>query len=148
MNEDRARKALAEELVQAIRLQAASWMGADASIARYDGRDVVTESTRLALWRLGYGHLDPTGRAEPAHLKWPVRDEVPEPAAAARLGDLVRRHRAEAAAIDGVDPVRAAVLRAKADMISECLFEAGYDQSGKIRSPEAAEPQRMPCDRR
>jgi hypothetical protein len=132
MNEDQARKAHAQELVKTIRRQAAAWMGADAMIAPYDGRDVITESTRLDLWRLGYGHLDPTGRGEAVHFKWPVQDGVPDPAMAARLGDLVRDHRAEAAAIEGADPVGATILRAKADVISECLVEAGYDESGRL----------------
>jgi hypothetical protein len=131
MNEDQARKLHAEELAAAIRRHAANWMRADAVSAPYDGQDVITESVRLALWRLGYGHLDPTGRAEPAYVQSPTQHEVPDPAMAVRLGEHVRSSRAEAAAIAGTDPLGANVLRARADMISESLFEAGYDESGK-----------------
>ncbi|RYD97172.1 MAG: hypothetical protein EOP61_16975, partial [Sphingomonadales bacterium] len=90
MNEDQARKLHAQELVAAIRRHAADWMRADALSAPYDGQDAITESARLALWRLGYGHLDPTGQPEPAHLQSPLRDEVPTPAIAAHLSDLAR----------------------------------------------------------
>lgn len=118
--------------MKAIRLHAANWMRADAVSAPYDGRDVITESVRLALWRLGYGHLDPTGRPEPVHVHKPVDDEVPDPAFAARLGDMVRRSREEAAAITLADPIGATVLCAKAAMISESLVAAGYDETGQL----------------
>lgn len=133
MNEDNARLAHAKELVEMIRAQARTWMRADQLTAPYDGKDVITESTRLALWRLGFGHLDPTDQPEPAQFKYSVHDEIPEPVMAQRMGALARRHRAEAAEVEASDPIGATILRAKADMISESLIEAGYDADGEPR---------------